>query len=403
MEDQRRRITKAKMSLMRWGDFALFSGVLAMGKITVTTDIPTACTDGFNEMYNPDFLATQNDNQVAFIVAHETLHKAWRHLSVYEALNKKDGNIANQAMDYWINLKLVEIDPNGDVIELPRLNGKVIALLNNQYQDMSVPEIFRVLYEAKQEQGEGGQGEQGEGEGNGFDEHDWEGAGKVSDEERKDRSREIEQGLRQGKIAQEKYAGKSSSGNPLDRALDELLNPKIRWEVLMREFLTKYVKGSDESTWSPVSRRSLAQGYYTPSSRSTSMGRVVTAPDVSASIGRELTIAMSEMKAIFEDVRPDTVDMMYWDTEVTSHETYETHEVRDIHTVTKPVGGGGTSSACVFEKIKEEKIEPDCILLFTDGYIHDWGVDTGVPTMWCVIGNKEAVAPFGKTIHMDLD
>ena len=42
MEDQRRRITKAKMSLMRWGDFALFSGVLAMGKITVTTDIPTA-------------------------------------------------------------------------------------------------------------------------------------------------------------------------------------------------------------------------------------------------------------------------------------------------------------------------------------------------------------------------
>jgi hypothetical protein len=57
----------------------------------------------------------------------------------------------------------------------------------------------------------------------------------------------------------------------------------------------------------------------------------------------------------------------------------------------------------VFEKIKEKKIEPDCILLFTDGYIHDWGVDIGVPTMWCVIGNKEAVAPFGKTIHMDLD
>ena len=206
----------------------------------------------------------------------------------------------------------------------------------------------------------------------------------------------------QGKMAQEKYAGKSSSGNPLDRALEELLNPQIPWQVLMREFLTNHVKGADEATWSPVSRRSLAQGYYTPSYTNLSMGRAVTAPDVSASIGKELTVAMSEMKAIFEDVRPDMVDMMYWDTDVTLHETYEEHEVQNIHTVTKPVGGGGTSPACVFEKIKEEQIEPDCILLFTDGHVWDWGKDIGIPTMWCVIGNKDVTAPFGKTIHMDL-
>ena len=402
MKDQRLRITKASMALMRWEEFALFSGVLVMGKVIMTTDIPTACTDGYNVMYNPDFLATQNDKQVAFIVAHETLHKAWRHLTVYETLHKKDPSIANQAMDYWINLKLVQTDDKGTrVLEMPSINGKPIGLLDYKYDNMSVPEIFRVLYEAKQEQGEG-EGEQGEGGGNGFDEHDWEGATKVSTEEQEKRAQEIEQGLRQGKMAQEKYAGKSSSGNPLDRALEELLNPQIPWQVLMREFLTNHVKGADEATWSPVSRRSLAQGYYTPSYTNPSMGKVVTAPDVSASIGKELTIAMSEMKAIFEDVRPDMVDMMYWDTDVTLHETYEEHEVQSIHTVTKPVGGGGTSPACVFEKIKEEQIEPDCILLFTDGHVWNWGEDIGIPTMWCVIGNKDATAPFGKTIHMDL-
>lgn len=399
MEDQRRRITKASMSLMRWEQFALFSGVLAMGKVTVTRDIPTACTDGFNAMYNPDFLATQNDKQVAFIVAHETLHKAWRHLTVYETLHKKDPSIANQAMDYWINLKLVQTDDKGQVLEMPSVNGKPIGLLDYKYDGMSVPEIFKGLYEAKQEQGEG---KQGEGEGNGFDEHDWEGATEVPAEEQEKRAQEIEQGLRQGKMAQEKYAGKSSSGNPLDRALEELLNPQIPWQVLMREFLTNNVKGGDYSTWSPPHRHSLARGYYTPSYMSDTMGKVVTAPDVSASIGKELTIAMSEMKAIFEDVRPDMVDMMYWDTNVTLHETYEEHEVQNIHTVTKPVGGGGTSPACVFEKIKEEQIEPDCVLLFTDGHVWDWGKDIGVPTMWCVIGNKDVTAPFGKTIHMDL-
>jgi predicted metal-dependent peptidase len=399
MEDQRRRITKATMTLMRWDKFALFSGVLAMGKVIMTRDIPTACTDGYNVMYNPDFLATQSDKGLVCIVAHEACHKAWRHLTVYETLHKKDPNVANQAMDYRINLDLVLSDPQGEVLEMPSVDGKPIGLLDYKYDNMDIPKIFRDIFEAKQEQGKG---EQGEGEGNGFDEHDWEGAAKVSAEEQEKRAQEIEQGLRQGKMAQEKYAGKSSSGNPLDRALEELLNPQIPWQVLMREFLTNHVKGADEATWSPVSRRSLAQGYYTPSYTNPSMGRAVTAPDVSASIGKELTIAMSEMKAIFEDVRPDMVDMMYWDTDVTLHETYEEHEVQSIHTVTKPVGGGGTSPACVFEKIKEEQIEPDCILLFTDGHVWNWGEDIGIPTMWCVIGNKDATAPFGKTIHMDL-
>jgi predicted metal-dependent peptidase len=399
MEDQRRRITKASMTLMRWEKFALFSGVLAMGKVIMTTDIPTACTDGYNVMYNPDFLATQSDKALVFIVAHETCHKAWRHLDVYKHLHKKDPNVTNQACDYRINLDLILSDPKGKVLEMPSIDGKPIGLLDYKYDNMHVPKIFRDIYEAKQEQGEG---EQGEGEGNGFDEHDWEGASKVSAEEQEKRAQEIEQGLRQGKMAQEKYAGKSSSGNPLGRALEELLNPQIPWQVLMREFLTNHVKGGDYSTWSPPHRHSLARGYYTPSYMSDSMGKVVTAPDVSASIGKELTVAMSEMKAIFEDVRPDMVDMMYWDTDVTLHETYEEHEVQNIHTVTKPVGGGGTSPACVFEKIKEEQIEPDCILLFTDGHVWDWGKDIGVPTMWCVIGNKDVTAPFGKTIHMDL-
>ena len=399
MEDQRRRITKATMTLMRWEEFALFSGVLAMGKVIMTTDIPTACTDGYNVMYNPDFLATQSDKALVFIVAHETCHKAWRHLDVYKHLHKKDPNVTNQACDYRINLDLILSDPQGKVLEMPSIDGKPIGLLDYKYDNMHVPQIFRDIFEAKQEQGEG---QQGEGEGNGFDEHDWEGASKVSAEEQEKRAQEIEQGLRQGKMAQEKYAGKSSSGNPLGRALEELLNPQIPWQVLMREFLTNHVKGGDYSTWSPPHRHSLARGYYTPSYMSDSMGKVVTAPDVSASIGKELTVAMSEMKAIFEDVRPDMVDMMYWDTDVTLHETYEEHEVQSIHTITKPVGGGGTSPACVFEKIKEEQIEPDCILLFTDGHVWDWGKDIGVPTMWCVIGNKDVTAPFGKTIHMDL-
>jgi predicted metal-dependent peptidase len=133
-----------------------------------------------------------------------------------------------------------------------------------------------------------------------------------------------------------------------------------------------------------------------------SVSKVGTAPDTSASIGKELTRAMSEMKFIFEDIQPDEVDMMYWDTEVTGHETYQTHQVRDIHTVTKPTGGGGTDPSCVFRYVKDKQLDLDCLILFTDGYVHSWGKDIGIPTLWCVINNDKAVAPFGKTIHVEV-
>jgi len=76
--------------------------------------------------------------------------------------------------------------------------------------------------------------------------------------------------------------------------------------------------------------------------------------------------------------------------------------VQDIHTVTKPVGGGGTSPDCVFRYVKDKELELDCLILFTDGYVYDWGKDIGIPTMWCIINNEKAVAPFGKTIHVEV-
>lgn len=396
MEDQRRRITRAKMTLMRAPDFALMSSILALGKVIIDPNVKTACTDGINEMYSPDFLAQLNDKQVACVVAHENFHKMGRHLYTYSALAKKCHQTANVAMDYWINLKLTECDPNGKYLEPPTVDGKLCWLYDDKYKDMSIPQIFREVYK---EQGGKGKGQGGE---DGFDEHDWESADGLSDEERKAIEREVEQAIRQGKIAHDKYAGKDSKGNPLERAIEDLLKPKVPWQVLLRDFLTSHVKGSDEGTWSPVSRRSLAQGYYSPSYVKESMSRIGTAPDVSASIASELTRAMSEMKHIFEDIQPDAVDMMYWDTAVTSHETYEGEDVRNIHNTSKPVGGGGTSPDCVFRYVKDNKLELDCLLLFTDGYVYDWGKDIGIPTMWCVINNEKAVAPFGKTIHVEV-
>ena len=79
--DATRKLKKAKISLMRSPKFALWQGIFMLGTVVVRDDIPTACTDGWNEMYGRAFIEELPDKQLAFVVAHEGLHKALRQLT----------------------------------------------------------------------------------------------------------------------------------------------------------------------------------------------------------------------------------------------------------------------------------------------------------------------------------
>ena len=65
------------------------------------------------------------------------------------------------------------------------------------------------------------------------------------------------------------------------------------------------------------------------------------------------------------------------------------------------MGGGGTTVGCVNEYIKEERITPDVVIIFTDGYVeNDWGGTWNYPTLWAIT-EKSMVSPHGKSIHVD--
>jgi predicted metal-dependent peptidase len=66
------------------------------------------------------------------------------------------------------------------------------------------------------------------------------------------------------------------------------------------------------------------------------------------------------------------------------------------------MGGGGTRVSCVSEYIAQKKYKPDCIVVFTDGYVEDnvkW--DIGVETLWLVTENRSFKAPKGKMVKID--
>lgn len=390
------RIERTHVTLMRDKRFCLFSGLFMIGKTEVVDNIPTAATDGVNVKYGRAFVDSLNDKQLAFLILHETMHKAYRHLTVWDKLYKKDPMLANMACDFVINLQIKDYDPDGLVVEMPtNENGKVLGCIDEKYRGMDAAQVFAELQKNPPPTGGGGDGESA-----GFDEHEWGKASEVTPEEAEKIAKEIDNALRQGALLAGKMNGEIST------EIRELLNPKVNWRDALRDLIKTIAKGRDDSSWRKYNRRFVGSDIYMPTPISIKLGRIVLAQDTSGSVyGEPLVQFMSEVNSITQETTPEAIDLLYWDTEVASHEVYEGHEVTNLVATTKPRGGGGTSPECIPAYIREKGMTPDCVIVLTDGEFYrneagDWnGVDC--PIIWAIIGNKNFTAPRGIVLHIE--
>ena len=396
---EERRLQKAKISLMRSEKFALFAGVLMVGKTYVDDDVPTACTNGRDERYGRAFVKKLRDPELAFVVAHEAMHKAYRHLSVWRKLHDENAQLANAACDYVINLELRDLDPDGKLISMPTYKdgekrGQVMGLIDEKYRGMNSKQVFDLLKQEFGDDGSGGEGDEG------FDDHDWEGASKLSEDEKEKLARDIDQAMRQGLMAQQKIAGKGTGG--MSRELDELLRPKIDWREALREFVKATCRAKDKSSWRRVNRRFLSGDVYMPSLIGEKVGQIVVAVDTSGSVGgAELVKFLSEVKGIAEQVTPEKVHLLYWGSSVVAHEEYSESDMANLVNSTRPKDGGGTSPSCITAYLEKGRIEPECCIVLTDGYVgDDWGGTWPSPVLWVIVGGNEVMAPVGKTVHV---
>ena len=141
---------------------------------------------------------------------------------------------------------------------------------------------------------------------------------------------------------------------------------------------------------------------YLPSQISESIGSICVAIDTSGSIsGEAISKALSELVSICDNTSPEKVDLLYWDTAVAAHEQYRDDNYSGIATSTKPKGGGGSSSLCVFDYVVKNKLEPQCIILITDLYIEFPQAAPSCPVIWVAVDNKTTTPPFGSVIRVD--
>ena len=399
MITEEQRIKKGHIALMKHPETALWGGVMMMGSTEVVDEAITAYTDGINKKYGRAFLTAicPTQAEVNGLILHENLHIGLRHHLHGADMFKEDGDKANKAADYVVNDMITEISKKyPELVQLPR--G---GLYDPQYHNMSMREIYKLLKSKKGGGGGGGkpdkEGEKGSGSGGGeyeFDKHDF---GKpMTQEEAKEMDGKIDRAIREGAL----LAGRL--GIDLPRSISDMLNPVIDWKKEMAEFVTSTCKGKDEYTWRKFNRRLISNDIYLPTVENETIGEVVVAIDTSGSIGQEqLNAFASELVSICEAVSPDAVRVLWWDTKVHGEQLF-TDNYDQIGSMLKPLGGGGTRVSSVAEYINKKKINAECVLVFTDGYLESdvvWNISA--PTLWMVTENRNWTPPSGKKVFME--
>jgi len=381
------RLERAHVSLIRDPEYMMLAGVIMYGKTEVVNNPKlTARTDGVNTQYGEQFISTLTDTELMGLVLHEKMHCAFKHTFIWKHMYKEDPMLANMACDYVINLPIQDRYEKDGFVKLPD-DGCV----DEQYRGMDAGEVFRLL---KQKYPNGSPSKASGMAG--FDEHDWESGDEMSVEEIDAITKDIDSALRQGGILA------SKAGANVDRALLDMLEPKIDWREALRDFITNSKIGDDYTSYRRIDRRFQSQDLTLPTAYSDRIYRIAVGVDTSGSIGnRELAAFLTEAQAIFDSVKPELVDLIYWGHNVAAHETYDEAALGTLRESTKPKGGGGTDPACMSEYLNEHNIKPDCVVMLTDGEVFgSWGTNWPAPILWCIADNKHITADCGATVHM---
>ena len=373
------RILKANSDLSNHKDTMEYCGLIALGEREVRDDVPTAGTNGIDVVYGRKFVENLSDAELRGLILHENDHKARLDFQLYPELAKIDHRTLNIAMDYLINNHIVELDKKtSGWIKLPEGGYH-----DTKYSNWTTEQLFRHL-RANPDDMPTPQESKGDGKGDGgLDHHDWDSAEGMDAEKVKELADQVDQAIREGMKAV------GLMGGNVSKQFEGLTEVNVDWEKIQFDHVVSDVKGDDESNWRKPNRRLLPLGIYMPTHYSKSVGELAYCIDASGSYIDKISESLSALVTLLASVNVDKLHLIYWDAEVEKHEIYDRSDFRRILDSTAPRGGGGTDPQCCIDYMKEHKINPDSIVILTDGYVHSWGDDWSKPPLWIIDGSKE--------------
>ncbi len=414
MMDTGKKLERARFAVLR--DQPFFGTILLhyYNAFVSSFDTDTLATDGRQIRYNPSWVARVFDPHLQALLAKIAMHIASEHPL---RVGDRDIGLANLAMAFAVNPMLRDAG-----FDLPP--G---APIDPHFDDMAWEQIYEILAQRQESNADDDQPDQGSAQNPGLsslgsngDQDDQVGGddsqgtnGESSvpggaevrsmleedgapllpetarDTEAKNRTL-----LAQARQVARK-AGKLDGG--VDRLVQAIIQPAASWRDILLRFIKEQAR--DGYSWSRPDRRHAWRGAILPSRYSQTLGEIVVAVDTSASFrDDELAIAAAETAAIFKEVRPKAVTVIYCDTKVTRTRRFEAFDQFEL----KPAGGGGTRFQPVFDWVEDHLTSPpECLIYFTDMQPFDDPKKPGYPVLWAAIGDDHRDVGFGETLPLD--
>lgn len=199
-----------------------------------------------------------------------------------------------------------------------------------------------------------------------------EGEGALSQEER-----HIESLINECVESEKREAG-SVPGHYQDY-IDHRKEPKVHWQDKLRQFLVQSFQ--KEYSWKEFEKRTLYRDLYLPKSNpKESIGSLGIALDSSGSMYGQFQNCIDEISGLVQEVNPDVIHSMQFDSGV---HHYEKLEAVEDFPIVEGASWGGTAFDPIFEFVKEEEFNHEIValLIFTDGYASFSADDPGYPVM----------------------
>lgn len=370
--DQMKRVRSARIQLL--GKHPFF-GDLAFGlpiEWNEGLNPPTAATDGKRIIFHPEFVTKLPQEELVFVLAHEVMHPALMHILRIGTRCRKKWNIA---CDIVVNQLLYQSGvgkkPNWCIYD-PHLYTR---------GEGKVEKIYDLLPDKDYD-------EPGTGPGGGSGSLDVILPADSKDEQdiAADWRNKLQQALQTAK-----KAGNMPGG--LEEFVEQMTTPQVSWQQHLRNFVMT-TRGR-ERTWSRRNRRYTSLDLMLPGNYGEEMGELAFLIDCSGSTSDQMIgQCAAEISSIQEEMRPEKLHVLYFDTKVQKHAEFEPDEP----VIVKAHGRGGTCFRTAFEYMKEKGINPECAIVATDMGCWDFGPQPSFPVLWCVMESTLNHAPWGQTL-----
>ena len=362
-----------------------FAALMMFSKIIPAKVIDTAATDGKDIFVNEDFIQSLNSSQQNALLLHEVLHVALLHIV---RLGNRDQYTWNIAADIVVN----DLIKRNTSFDLP--TG---AILEPQYQDMSVEEIYEKLLDPvkqKEIQAFNLMQDLMPEKSNGRKDYEKDKISSYWQEKIEVIKRDISEN-------QNDSDNNAQGCIPLgmEREIICILDPEIDWKIALWKYVSKTPSDFDD-----LDRRFVYRGLYLEGLLTDSLS-VSVCIDTSGSVSSKLLEQFTaELMGIIRCYPHVKVDLYYADADL-----YGPVELINTTKIPQPQGFGGTSFKPFFHSLEKNNnflnSSPKLSVYLTDGYGDFPEQEPHDPILWVVPrdGLQSSEFPYGEVIRISTE